>query len=241
MKQIAALWVIGSWVCEWLAVCLVLSKQEIKWTWLIISNCKVDVCILQYRSSYCTSVKRFLSSFEKYFKRGKEQSRGSKSAEKHQQWANQKWGNLLNTEDLANDTSIFLWMKEAMCHSVLALRITDLLKTENNECIHRLLIETDTYVMLDVGYQSSCVYVPCAVWVVWSTKGPWETPLATIHSCPPAVGTLTQEQSPDPKSQLAGGPQGPSLTEMSSNLILGAECDPWTAWNTTWWVTCSVY
>lgn len=70
--------------------------------------------------------------------------------------------------------------------------------------------------------------------MVWSTDGPWESPLATIHSCPPAVGRLTQEQSPDPKSQLAGGLQGPFLIEMSSSLTLEAECDPWTARNTTW-------
>lgn len=85
--------------------------------------------------------------------------------------------------------------------------------------------------MFDVGFQSSShgVYLPSAVSVVWSIKEPWKTLLATTQSCPPTVGRLTQEHSPDPKSQLAGGLQGPSLTEMSSNLILDAELDPWTA------------
>lgn len=81
------------------------------------------------------------------------------------------------------------------------------------------------------------VYLPCGVWVVWSVGGPWKPPLASTQSCPSSLGRLTQVHCPDSKSQLPGGLQAPSLTEISSNLTVDFVPGPWTAWNTTWWMT----
>lgn len=85
------------------------------------------------------------------------------------------------------------------------------------------------------------VYLPCGVWVVWSVGGPWKPPLASTHSCPSSLGRLTQVHCPDSKSQLPGGLQAPSLTEISSNLTVDLVPGPWTAWNTTWWMTWNAF